>query len=56
MKRIVLPGYGTPVTFTPKEDTTVGVLVNGSIVHLTLKAGISTRVEFLDSYVVGLAA
>lgn len=49
MKRIVLPGFGNPVTFTPQEDSTVGVMVQGRIVHLNLKANVATRVEFLDS-------
>lgn len=49
MKRIVLPGFGTPVTFTPTEDSVVGVMVNGQPVSLKLKAGIATKVEFLRS-------
>lgn len=49
MKRIVLPGFGNPVTFTPKENSTIGVLVNGQIVHLNLAGGVATRVEFLKS-------
>ena len=49
MTTIVLPGAGTPVTFTPREDTTVGVLTNGEIIHLNLKGNVTTRVEFLGS-------
>ena len=46
---IVLPGAGTPVTFTPREDSIVGVFIGGKIVHLKLKGGVTTRVEFLNS-------
>ena len=49
MKTIVLPGYGAPVTFTPKEDSVVGILVNGRLVNLKIKANVETKVVFLKS-------
>ena len=49
MKTIVLPGHGNPVTFTPKEDTVIGVFSNGRIVNLHLKGNVSTRVQFLGN-------
>lgn len=49
MKRIVLPGYGTPVTFTTTEDSVVGVLTNGQILDVKLTANVPTRIEFLGS-------
>lgn len=49
MRTIVLPGTGLPVTMTPQEDSTIGVLVNGRIVNLNLKGNVSTRIEFLGS-------
>ncbi len=50
MNTIVLPGFGTPVTFTPTgEDTHVGVMVNGRIVSLNLPANVPTRIEFIKS-------
>lgn len=48
-KTIVLPGHGNTVTFTPKEDTTIGVRVRGRIVNLHLKGNVATRVQFLNS-------
>lgn len=49
MRTIVLPGFGNPVTMTPLTDSTVGVLVNGSIVKLNLPGNVTTRIEFLGS-------
>lgn len=49
MKRIVLPGYGTPVTMTPTEDSVIGVRCNGRMLSVRLKANVPTRIEFLGS-------
>lgn len=49
MKRIVLPGYGTPVTMTVQEDSVVGVRANGRMLSVKLNAGVPTRIEFLGS-------
>jgi len=49
LRRIVLPGFGTPTTFTVKEDSNLGVLVNGKMVTVNLKANQPTRIEFLKS-------
>lgn len=49
MRRIVLPGFGTATTFTPKEDSVVTVLTNGRRIPINLKAGVVTRIEFLGS-------
>lgn len=49
MKRIVLPGYGSPVTMTVKEDSTVGVRTNGRLLSIPLEANVPTRIEFLQS-------
>lgn len=48
-KRIVLPGYGTPVTMTVKEDSIVGVRADGRLLSVSLKANVPTRIEFLGS-------
>lgn len=57
MKRIVLPGVGTPQTITVQEDSTLGVLVNGKRVNLDLQAGVPVRIEFLGGISpVGLVA
>lgn len=56
MRRIVLPGYGTPVTFSPKEDAVVNVFTGGKRVPIRLTAGQVTRVEFLGSIQGALAA
>lgn len=56
MKRIVLPGSGTPTTFRSAEDSTVGVLANGRLVTVALKANVPTRIEFLNSLDLGVAA
>lgn len=49
MKRIVLPGYGTPVTMTPTEDSVIGVRCNGRMLSVRLEANVPTRIEFLGS-------
>jgi len=49
LKRIVLPGHGTPTTFTPKEDSVVGIFTNGRMIEVSLKANIPTRIEFVNS-------
>lgn len=49
MKRIVLPGHGTPTTFNSKSDSKVTVLTNGRRIKVALKANVPTRVEFLGS-------
>lgn len=49
MKRIVLPGYGTSTTLTVREDSTIGVLSNGRLLKIALKANVPTRIEFLQS-------
>lgn len=49
MKRIVLPGYGTPATFNVPEDSTVGVFSGGRMFTVSLKANVPTRVEFVKS-------
>lgn len=49
MKRIVLPGYGTPVTMTVKEDSIVGVRANGQLLSIHLTANVPTRIEFLKT-------
>lgn len=49
MKRIVLPGYGTPVTMTVKEDSIVGVRTDGRLLSVALKANQPTRIEFVKS-------
>lgn len=49
MKRIVLPGYGTPVTMTVKEDSKVGVRADGKLLSISLKANVPTRIEFVGS-------
>lgn len=54
MRTIVLPGSGQATAFTPTEDSTVGVLVNGEVIHISLKAGVTTRVEFLNSRAVAV--
>lgn len=56
MKRIVLPGSGTPTTFRSAEDSTVGVLANGRLVTVALKANVPTRIEFLNSLDLRVAA
>lgn len=56
MKRIVLPGHGTPTTFTVAEDSTIGVLAGGRIFNVALKAGVPTRIEFASSLVTRSAA
>src|SRR5690606_6337742 len=48
-KRIVLPGHGTPTTFTVKEDSVIGVFANGRLINVSFKANVPTRVEFLGS-------
>lgn len=53
MKRIVLPGHGTPTIFTVAEDSTIGILANGKLLDIKLKAG-STRIEFVNNLAVGL--
>ena len=50
MKTIVLPGHGTPVTMTVKEDSTVGVRADGKLLSISLKANIPTRIEFVGSF------
>lgn len=56
MKRIILPGHGTPTTFTVAEDSTVGILANGKLIDVKLKTG-TTRIEFINSVIpVGIAA
>lgn len=50
MKRIVLPGYGTPVTMTAKEDSEVGVRADGKLLSISLKANVPTRIEFVGSF------
>lgn len=54
MKRIVLPGTGTPTILTVSEDSTVDVLAGGRLIPVALKAGIPTRVEFVESLNSGL--
>jgi hypothetical protein len=49
MKRIVLPGSGTPKTLTVAEDSTVGVLTNGRLITVNLTANVPTRIEFVNS-------
>lgn len=49
MKRIVLPGYGNPITLTRKEDSTIRVRADGKLITLKLVAGEPTRIEFLGS-------
>ena len=49
MKRIVLPGSGTPTTFTVAEDSTIGVLADGKLVTVALKANVPTRIVFVNS-------
>lgn len=49
MRRIVLPGYGTATTFSPKEDSVVTVYANGKLIPVNLKAGQVTHIEFLNS-------
>lgn len=49
MKRIVLPGAGTATTFKVAEDSTIGVLANGRLVTVALKANVPTRIEFVNS-------
>lgn len=49
MKRIVLPGFGIPTTFTVKEDSTIGVLASGRLIQVALKANVPTRIEFVES-------
>lgn len=49
MKRIVLPGHGTPTTFKVAEDSTIGVLANGRLITVALKANVPTRIEFVNS-------
>lgn len=49
MKRIVLPGTGTPTTFCVVEDSTVGVRAGGRLLTIHLKAHQPTRIEFAGS-------
>lgn len=49
MKRIVLPGSGTPTTLRVAEDSTVGVLANGRLITVALQANVPTRIEFVNS-------
>lgn len=49
MKRIVLPGYGTPHTFNLPADATIGVLANGELTEVFIEANVPTRVEFVKS-------
>ena len=56
MKRIVLPGFGTPVTFTPREDSAITVRAAGKFITLQLKANTSTRIEFVNSMTDAVAA
>lgn len=49
MKRIVLPGTGTPTTFCVAEDSTVGVRTGGRLLTVLLKAHEPTRIEFAGS-------
>lgn len=56
MKRIVLPGHGIPTTFTVPEDSTVGVLANGRVINVAIKANVPTRIEFANSLVSRFAA
>lgn len=49
MMRTVLPGHGTPTTFTVTEASTVKVrLTSGKLITVPLKPG-TTRIEFLGS-------
>lgn len=58
MKRIVLPGHGTPTTLTVAHDSTIGVMANGRLIDVPLKANVPTRIEFVNSLgsPVGIAA
>ena len=56
LKRIVLPGHGTPTTFTSKVDSQVTVLASGRMITVDLQANVPTRVEFVKSLSFGLAA
>lgn len=49
MKTIVLPGQGTPQVLTVKEDATVTILALGRLIPVSLKAGVPTRIEFINS-------
>lgn len=49
MKRIVLPGHGTPTTFTVAEDSTIAVFTNGRLVNVDIEANVPTRIEFVGS-------
>lgn len=47
-RRIVLPGFGTPTTFTPEVDSVVTVFTSGNRITLKLRANERTRIEFLS--------
>lgn len=49
MKRIILPGTGTPVTFCVPEDSYIGVRTAGNLYQVALKANEVTRIEFAQS-------
>lgn len=49
MKRIVLPGAGTPTTLRVAEDSTISVFANGRLVSVALEANVPTRIEFVNS-------
>lgn len=49
MKRVILPGFGTPTTFTVPEDSSIRVLASGKLIPIQLKANQPTRVEFAGS-------
>lgn len=49
MKRIILPGTGSPTTFCMEQDSTIGVRAGGKMITLKLKANEPTRVEFAQS-------
>jgi hypothetical protein len=57
MKRIVLPGTGTPTVLTVAEDSTVDVLAGGRLITVSLTANVPTRIEYVNSYsALGLVA